>query len=90
MEYLMADNPLEEYDALLDILVFTLGTLERHGFPLDGIEEVIAANMQKVIGPNARRGGFELDLKKPEGWKAPDLSKYIIGEFTVDDNSGRS
>lgn len=77
MEYLLADTPDSQYDALLDLLVFTLGTLERHGYPLDGIVEVVRANMKKELGPNAKRGEFELDLKKPEGWQPPNLRRYL-------------
>ena len=76
-EYLMADTLHKEYDAILDLLVFALGTLARQGLPLDGIQEVIDANMKKLLGPNEKRNGFELDLVKPQGWKAADLTKYI-------------
>jgi len=77
-EYMVASSLEDQYDALLDLLVFTLGTMERQGFPLDGIVEVISANMLKEIGPNSdKRGGFELDLKKPDGWEPPDLQAVL-------------
>lgn len=77
MEYLSATSLEDEYDALLDLLVFTLGTMERAGLPLDGIVAVIRANMEKTLGPNTKRGSFELDLKKPEGWTPPDLQEVL-------------
>lgn len=76
LEYLLAESLEEEYDALLDLLVFVVGTLERQGLPMDGVVDVILANMQKELGPNGKRGGFELDLRKPEGWLAPDLTRW--------------
>lgn len=84
MEYLSANTLDDEYDALLDLLVFTLGTMERAGFPLDGIVAIIEANMKKELGPGAKRGGFELDLRKPPGWEPPDLGSYLEPH---DDNS---
>jgi predicted HAD superfamily Cof-like phosphohydrolase len=75
-EYLLADDLEDEYDALLDLLVFVIGTLERQGLPMDGFREVVLANMKKELGPNGKRGGFELDLRKPEGWESPDLSPW--------------
>lgn len=76
LEYLLAETLEEEYDALLDLLVFVFGTLERQGLPVDGIVDVVRANMMKELGPNGKRGGFELDLRKPEGWQAPDLTRW--------------
>lgn len=76
LEYLLAESLDDEYDALLDLLVFVCGTLERQGLPIDGIVDVIHANMKKELGPNGKRGGFELDLRKPEGWQSPDLSRW--------------
>lgn len=84
-EYLSASGLEKQYDALLDLMVFALGTMVRQGFPIDGIEDVIQANMKKRLGPLARRGDFELDLIKPEGWAPADLSRYLINE--KDDNS---
>lgn len=76
LEYLLADTLEDEYDALLDLIVFALGTLERQGLPLDGLAAVIDANMKKELGPNGKRGGFELDLRKPEGWRPADLRQW--------------
>lgn len=76
-EYVDAEAMEDEFDALLDILVFAAGALLRHGFPVEGIEEVVRANMSKEIGTNKKRHDFELDLIKPEGWQAPNLVKYL-------------
>ena len=68
----------EQFDALLDLSVFTMGTAERQGFPFNlGFEAVMQANLQKRLGPNAKRGGFQNDMVKPPGWKAPNLEPIL-------------
>ena len=82
-EYIAADTLVDQYDALLDLIVFAVGTLERHGFPLlAGFEKVMEANMAKELGQNGeKRGGFKRDLVKPEGWTAPEAGTAIHGDF---------
>lgn len=79
-EYIAADTLVDQYDALLDLIVFAVGTLERHGFPLQaGFEKVMEANMAKELGQNGqKRGGFKRDLVKPEGWTAPEAQLQLI------------
>lgn len=65
------------FDALLDLMVFTIGTMLRMGLPIDeGFRRVMQANMQKEVAlvKTASKRDFELDLVKPAGWVAPDLS----------------
>ena len=77
-EYNAAETLEDEYDALIDLLIFASGALLRHGFSPAGIEEVVKANMKKELGPiKNKREEFELDLRKPEGWQAPDLSRHL-------------
>lgn len=82
-EYEFSNRKEDELDALVDLVVFALGTAERQGM-LDVFREaysrVMAANMTKELGPNDKRGSFELDLVKPEDWVAPDLRDLIKGE----------
>lgn len=68
-----------QFDALIDLAVFTIGTADRQNFPWDkGFERVMKANLQKELGSNGnKRGGFKRDLVKPEGWSAPDLSDLV-------------
>ena len=79
-EYLEAETPEQELDALVDLVIFALGTADRHGW-LNVFEEafnrVMHKNMEKELGGNAKRGGFELDLVKPEGWEPADLSDLV-------------
>lgn len=73
-EYNMATTLVDEYDALLDLIVFAVGTLDRQGLPLlEGFEKVMKANMAKEVGQNGdKRGGFKRDLVKPKGWVGPE------------------
>lgn len=68
-----------QFDALLDLAVFTMGTADRQNFPWDeGFRRVMMANLKKELGSNgSKRGGFKRDLVKPQGWKAPDLSDLV-------------
>lgn len=79
-EYEHAQTLVDEYDALLDLIVFAVGTLERQGFPLlAGFEKVMEANMAKEVGQNgSKRGGFKRDLVKPPGWTAPEEKLGLI------------
>lgn len=80
-EYNAATTLVDEYDALLDLIVFAVGTLDRQGLPLlEGFEKVMKANMAKEVGQNGeKRGGFKRDLVKPKGWVGPEAElKQII------------
>lgn len=67
----------ETVDALIDICVFAIGTLDLFGVDADKAwKEVYDANTTKQIGIKAERPNpYGLpDLIKPEGWEAPDHS----------------
>jgi predicted HAD superfamily Cof-like phosphohydrolase len=69
------DNPEEIVDALIDLCVVAIGTLD--AFSIDSHkawDEVLKANMNKKVGVKLGRPnplGLP-DLMKPEGWTAPD------------------
>lgn len=79
-EFIEAETPADELDALVDLVVFAFGTAERLGilkyFEL-AFDVVMEANMKKEVGATDKRGGFKLDLRKPEGWKAPDIEQVM-------------
>lgn len=79
-EYEVAIKKEDELDALVDLVVFALGTAERQGM-LDVFEEafnrVMNANLMKHVGANKKRDSFAIDLVKPKGWTAPDLSDLV-------------
>jgi len=65
----------ETVDALIDICVFAIGTLDLFNVNAgDAWDEVLQANMKKEIGVKKERPNpFGLpDLIKPEGWEAPN------------------
>jgi len=68
------DNPEEIVDALIDLCVVAIGTLD--AFEIDSYKawnEVHEANMNKEVGvKESRPNPLGLpDLIKPEGWTAP-------------------
>lgn len=77
-EFILAKDLVDKYDALIDLMVFAMGTCERMGLPIDcALNEVVEANFKKVLGPNNKRGGFKLDLQKPDDWKPADLEQFL-------------
>lgn len=79
-EYHEAETKADELDALVDLVVFALGTAERQGMLgvfEEAFERVMKANMVKQVGKNEKRDNFAIDLIKPEGWTAPDLTDLV-------------
>lgn len=74
----LAENNWEEVvDALIDLTVVALGTLDAYSVDVEKAwNEVLVANMAKEPGIKASRPnkwGFP-DMIKPDGWKGPDHS----------------
>lgn len=70
---------VEVLDALVDILVVTMGAIRAGGFDGEGAwKEVMDTNFAK-INPETGKVIKREDGKvlKPEGWKAPDLAQFI-------------
>lgn len=79
-EYAYAETIDDELDAIIDLIVFALGTLERQGLlPIaeKSFNRVMVANCNKKLGPNTKRGSFALDLVKPERWTAPQFRDLL-------------
>lgn len=86
-EFAEADDLVGQYDALIDLLVFCVGTMDRMGFPLqEGFNTVMSCNLAKNVGQNGtKRGGFKADLVKPEGWQGPeDILTQILVKKTLE------
>lgn len=83
-EYEEAETLEDELDALVDLVVFALGTAYVHGFHRfnTAVARVIDANKKKVVGPTIKRGGKygDLDLQKPPGWQPADLSDLVAAK----------
>jgi len=81
-EFTSAKTKEDELDALVDLVVFALGTAERMGFAdvfEQAYERVMLSNMTKTLGANNKRGGFQIDLVKGEGFK-PATIKDLVEE----------
>jgi predicted HAD superfamily Cof-like phosphohydrolase len=74
-----ADDKVEQLDALIDILVVTMGAIRAAGWDGDAAwKEVMDTNFAK-IDPVTGKVNKRADGKvlKPEGWKAPQLAQFI-------------
>jgi len=74
-----SNDKLEQLDALVDILVVTMGAIRAAGWDGEGAwKEVMDTNFAK-IDPDTGKVRKREDGKvlKPEGWKAPQLEKFL-------------
>ena len=77
-EAVAANDRVEQLDALVDILVVTMGAIRAGGFDGEGAwQEVMNTNFAK-INPETGKVIKREDGKvlKPEGWKAPELAQF--------------
>jgi len=79
IEYLLAKSATEQLDALIDLIIFAVSLAERHGFQQfdAAFRRVMKTNCEKQLGANSKRGSFEIDLVKPDGWKPANLADLI-------------
>lgn len=78
-EAIIENNRVEQLDALIDILVVTIGAIRAGGFDGEGAwQEVMNTNFAK-INPETGKVIKREDGKvlKPEGWKAPELAPFL-------------
>jgi len=70
---------VEQLDALIDILVVTIGAIHSAGFDAEGAwKEVMSTNFAKIDEETGKvRKREDGKVLKPEGWRPPDLSLYI-------------
>ena len=78
-EALEADDKLEQLDALVDILVVTMGAIRAAGWDGAGAwEEVMRTNFAKIDPETGKvRKREDGKVLKPEGWQAPRLEKFL-------------
>jgi predicted HAD superfamily Cof-like phosphohydrolase len=75
----IANDPVEELDACMDMIWVILGFCKMRGFDVSGAwAEVARSNLSK-IDPVTKKVIKREDGKvlKPEGWEPPDLGKYV-------------
>jgi predicted HAD superfamily Cof-like phosphohydrolase len=76
---LATNDRVEQLDALIDILVVTIGAIHSGGFDAESAwNEVMRTNFAK-IDPSTGKVRKREDGKvlKPEGWTAPELAPYV-------------
>ena len=78
-EAVEANDRVEQLDALIDILVVTLGAIRAGGFDGEGAwKEVMDTNFAKIDPTTGKvRKREDGKVLKPEGWKPPDLERFI-------------
>ena len=81
-EAIAAGDAVETLDALVDILVVTIGAINSMGADGEGAwREVMATNFNKIdrrTGKVLRREDGK--VLKPEGWEPPQLAKFLKRE----------
>ena len=81
IEAVWQNNRVEQLDALIDILVVTIGAIHSMGADGEGAwQEVMRTNMAKIdpeTGLVRRREDGK--ILKPEGWQPPNLAPYVHG-----------
>ena len=77
----IADD-VEALDALIDILVVTIGAIHSAGFDAEGAwKEVMKTNFAKIDHETGKvRKREDGKVLKPVGWTPPNLKPFIKGE----------
>ena len=75
----LANNDrVEQLDALIDILVVTIGAIHSAGFDAEGAwKEVMRSNFAKIGEDGKVRKREDGKVLKPVGWTAPDLKSFV-------------
>jgi predicted HAD superfamily Cof-like phosphohydrolase len=74
-----ANNRVEQLDALIDILVVTIGAIHSAGFDAEGAwKEVMSTNFAKIDRETGKvRKREDGKVLKPLGWTAPELTPFL-------------
>ena len=72
-------DAVEELDALIDILVVTIGAIHSAGFDAEGAwKEVMKTNFAKIDKDTGKvRKREDGKVLKPIGWEPPQLGQFI-------------
>jgi predicted HAD superfamily Cof-like phosphohydrolase len=74
----LANDPVEQLDALIDILVVTIGAIHSAGFDAEGAwKEVMRSNFAKIGEDGKVRKREDGKVLKPLGWTPPELKQFI-------------
>ena len=79
MDAVIANDTVEQLDALIDILVVTIGAIHSMGADGEGAwNEVMRTNFANIdpdTGHVRKRGDGK--ILKPQGWEPPELGKFV-------------
>jgi predicted HAD superfamily Cof-like phosphohydrolase len=72
-------DPVEQLDALIDILVVTIGAIHSAGMDAEGAwNEVMRTNFAKIDSATGKvRKREDGKVLKPEGWTPPQLKPFL-------------
>ena len=78
-EALEENDRVEQLDALVDILVVTMGAIRAGGFDGEGAwKEVMDTNFAKIDPETGKvRKREDGKVLKPEGWEPPQLTQFV-------------
>ena len=79
LEATLSDDRVEQLDALIDILVVTIGAIHSMGADAEGAwKEVMMTNFAKVDKETGKvRKREDGKVLKPVGWTPPNLEPYV-------------
>jgi len=82
LEATLSDDRVEQLDALIDILVVTIGAIHSAGFDAEGAwKEVMATNFAKIDKETGKvRKREDGKVLKPIGWTPPNLTPFLRKE----------
>ena len=80
LEATLTEDRVEQLDALIDILVVTIGAIHSMGADAEGAwKEVMRTNFAKIDRETGKvRKREDGKVLKPTGWHPPVLSPYLI------------
>jgi predicted HAD superfamily Cof-like phosphohydrolase len=79
LEATLSDDQVETLDALIDILVVTIGAIHSAGWDAEGAwKEVMATNFAKIDRDTGKvRKREDGKVLKPQGWEPPNLKPFL-------------
>jgi predicted HAD superfamily Cof-like phosphohydrolase len=79
---MQSTDELETLDALIDILVVTIGAIHSAGWDAEGAwKEVMNTNFAKIDKDTGKvRKREDGKVLKPLGWKPPELAQFVKGK----------
>ena len=84
VEFIAAEHLVDQVDALIDLIVFTLGTMVEMGVdPREIFDAVHWANMGKLWPDGKPRYRDDNKMLKPPGWESPqkEISKILTARI---------